>query len=85
MNRIQIYGIVFVLLGFFLRYMMNRRRFKRKNKYAVQEWETYEKKTVYLFLESVVRFIGLLLILFGIYLFGMEMLNKYLVQHYWHK
>lgn len=76
MSRIQIYGIVIAIVGFLLRYLMNRRKFNRNNQYGVQMWQSFEQKNTHLFFEKIVRIIGLLLILGGLVLVGVEVFNK---------
>ncbi|RZK31407.1 MAG: molybdenum ABC transporter permease [Hymenobacter sp.] len=69
-----IFGIVLAVLGYALRYLMNRRAFNRRNAAGVEEFKSFEAATGTRFLEgagrklgSVLLFVGLVLAAFGFF------------------
>ncbi|SMO72307.1 hypothetical protein SAMN06265171_105219 [Chryseobacterium rhizoplanae] len=51
--EILIKGIVFLLLGFGLRYWINRRKFNRRNVAGLEGFSNYEKATFINFIERI--------------------------------
>jgi len=66
-KSVELFGILIVLAGLMLRYWMNRRRFNRRNVAGVQVFSSYEKRVVLTFGERLLKLLGLVFILFGIY------------------
>lgn len=64
-----IISIVFLLLGFSLRYWINRRKFNRRGVAGLEGFSSYEKATVTRFLERIGKLLSLLFILIGILFF----------------
>jgi hypothetical protein len=64
----QVFGIIVVLVGFALRYWVNRRRFNRRNFAGLQTFNSYEQKVTVKLFERIVKLVGLGVIAFGIFL-----------------
>ncbi|WP_312079385.1 molybdenum ABC transporter permease [Chryseobacterium sp.] len=66
-----IISIVFLLLGFALRYWINRRKFNRRGVAGLEGFSSYEKATAVRFLERIGKIVSIFLILIGIlFLYG---------------
>ena len=63
-----VFGILLVVLGYALRYLMNRRAFNRRNAAGVEEFKSYEAATGTRLLEGTGRKLGTLLIIVGLLL-----------------
>ena len=63
-----IFGIVLAVLGYALRYFMNRRAFNRRNAAGVEEFRSFEAATGTRFLEGAGRKLGTLLLVAGLLL-----------------
>ncbi|MBT2561333.1 molybdenum ABC transporter permease [Pedobacter sp. ISL-68] len=74
-TSVQVYGTVILIIGLVLRYFMRRRRFNRNNAFGVQEFKSFEHKSVVQPLERLVRIIAAALILFGALLLIVEWYN----------
>ena len=60
------FGLFIALLGFGLRYFINRRAFNRRNAAGVEMFSSYESATGNRFLEGLGRLLGFLLIISGL-------------------
>lgn len=65
---VLILGIFLFIGGGLLRYFVGRNRFNRVNAFGVQGFRNYERKTFTVFFEMILRVIGLLSMLAGIFL-----------------
>ncbi|CAI8894939.1 molybdenum ABC transporter permease [Chryseobacterium sp. IT-36CA2] len=61
-----IISIVFLLLGFSLRYLINRRKFNRRGVGGIEEFSSYEKATVLRYVERFGKWIAYILIAIGL-------------------
>jgi hypothetical protein len=68
MERVQIYGIVLLVIGAAMRYWVNRRRFNRRTITGIQVFSNYEKAVTLTYFEKLVKLAGLLILGFGILL-----------------
>lgn len=68
MDKLMI-SIVFLLLGFLLRYWINRRKFNRRGVAGLEGFSNYEKATAVQFLERLGKILSIFLILIGILFF----------------
>lgn len=68
MERVQIIGVVLLLIGMAMRYWVNRRRFNRRTITGMQVFNSYEKALAQTWLEKLVKLAGLALVLFGLLL-----------------
>jgi len=62
-------AIVFLLLGFLLRYWINRRKFNRRGVAGLEGFSSYEKAIAIQFLERLGKILSIFLILIGILFF----------------
>jgi hypothetical protein len=72
-SAVQAYGIILLVIGMAARYLVNRRRFNRRSR--IQPYVNYEQSEARSFIEGLVKFIGLLMVLFGLYLIVIEYEN----------
>lgn len=79
-SAVQFYGVILLLIGLSIRYFTNRKRAYRFNRHGVEEFNSYEQKTLLRSLESLLRFIALPLILFGLFLVLVGRYNKKTVE-----
>jgi uncharacterized membrane protein len=63
-----VFGIILVVLGYVLRYMMNRRAFNRRNAAGVEQFKSFEAATGTRFLEGAGRLLATVLIFGGVIL-----------------
>jgi uncharacterized membrane protein len=75
-SKVQVYGIILLIIGVAIRYFINRRRFNRTNEAAVQIFKSFEHKTFIRPLESIFKLIAMALILFGFLLIAIECYNR---------
>ncbi|MGE8535770.1 MAG: molybdenum ABC transporter permease [Chryseobacterium sp.] len=61
-----IISIVFLLLGFSLRYLINRRKFNRRGVSGIEEFSSYEKATILRYVERFGKWIAYILIAIGL-------------------
>lgn len=61
-----VFGVLLAVFGFFMRYMMNRRAFNRRNTAGIEEFKSFEQATGSKFLEGVGRLAGSALIVIGL-------------------
>ncbi|UTG62125.1 molybdenum ABC transporter permease [Elizabethkingia anophelis] len=61
-----IISIVFLLLGFSLRYLINRRKFNRRGVGGIEEFSSYEKATILRYVERFGKWIAYILIAVGL-------------------
>jgi hypothetical protein len=69
MASIKILAIVIFIIGAALRYLMNRRRFNRRNFTGAEEFKNYEHKTGTEVVEKVIKIIAWLLMIGGAFLY----------------
>ena len=62
------FGILVFVLGFGLRYFINRRAFNRRNAAGVEIFNSYESATGNRFIEGIGRILGLLIMLGGLFI-----------------
>jgi uncharacterized membrane protein len=65
-NMTLIFAIIFLVVGFFLRFQINKRRFNRRNMAGVEEFKSYGSAYTTQIIEKFGRYAGLLLIIVGI-------------------
>lgn len=63
-----ILGIISIVIGLAIRYIINRRRFYRRNVAGLETFSSYEKSVVTNILEHIGRLIAFVLIIFGAFL-----------------
>lgn len=61
-----IISMVFLLLGFTLRYWINRRKFNRRGVGGIEEFSSYEKATMLRYFERFGKWIAYILIAIGL-------------------
>lgn len=61
-----IISIVFLLVGFSLRYLINRRKFNRRGVGGIEEFSSYEKATILRYIERLGKWIAYILIAIGV-------------------
>ena len=59
-------GSIIALIGFGLRYFLNRRAFNRRNMAGLQEFSSFESATATRFVEGIGRLISLVFIIAGL-------------------
>ena len=59
-------GIIFLAVGFILKYWVNRRRFYRRNQFGVEEFKSFTRSRIISLIEGVTGAVGWLLIIVGI-------------------
>lgn len=64
-----IISITFLLLGFSLRYWINRRKFNRRGVAGIKGFSSYEKGTFVRFFERIGKILSIIFILIGILFF----------------
>ena len=62
-----IWAILFIAGGFALRFQINKRQFNRRNAAGVEEFQSYGSAYTTQMLEKVGRWVGLFLIIMGIF------------------
>lgn len=75
-TTVQWYGIVLIVVGLALRYIVGRNRFYRRNQTGLQTYENYNKSLAIPLFERLLKVLGTLLLLGGLFLFAMELYNK---------
>jgi hypothetical protein len=70
-----VWGILFLVGGFFLRFQINKRQFNRRNAAGVEEFKSYGNAYTIQIMEKIGRWVGLFLIVIGLmfaisFLFG---------------
>ncbi|NRS87719.1 hypothetical protein HNQ02_000626 [Flavobacterium sp. 7E] len=68
MNPALFLSIVSLLIGFSLRYWINRRKFYRRSPMGVEGFSSYEKAVVITFFERVIKWISFIIIVFGLFM-----------------
>jgi hypothetical protein len=61
-------GIIICGIGFFLCYVVGRRRFNRRGIGGLQQYHSYGTAIITTLLEKLVKFIGIILLLIGLWL-----------------
>lgn len=75
-TAVQVYGIIILIAGLAIRYFVNRRKFNRRNQFAVETFRTYEHKTFSFIFEKLLMYIAWPLILIGLFIFFMGWVSK---------
>lgn len=68
MSHIQVYGIVLLIFGFLVRYIIGRRKFNRRGLAGLQEFKSYGWAVIVTAMETILNWIGNFCILFAIFL-----------------
>lgn len=71
MISINVIASFILILGLGLRYLVNRRKFNRRNFSGVEAFKSYEHKTSARFIDQLLKLLAWLLILGGAILFFM--------------
>jgi len=71
MVLLQILAIAVVLVGSYIRFKINKRRFNRRNVVGIETFSSYEKAKLTQYGEGLAMFMSWLLIIVGILLFIM--------------
>jgi hypothetical protein len=79
-SAVQVYGIILLVIGIAARYLVNRRRYNRR--ISIQPYVIYEHSEARTFIEGLVKFIGLVMVLFGLYLIVIEWENHRVSDQY---
>ena len=61
----NIYGIIFLLIGVFIRYQIGKRRFNRRNIAGLQIYTSYLKGQITATIETLLNLLGILFIVLG--------------------
>lgn len=70
MNKLLIIGVIGLLLGFILRYWIDRRKFYIKNSSGIEGFSSFEKSVFTRFFEQILKWSSYVFIIIGvIYLF----------------
>ena len=75
-TNVQIYGIVAIVIGLFIRYQVGRRRFNRRNGAGVQQFGSYNKALMTTATERLFIIVAGLLLIGGIILILVELYNN---------
>lgn len=62
----NIYGIIFLLIGVFIRYQIGKSRFNRRNIAGLQIYTSYLKGLIIATIEKLLNFFGMLCIVLGL-------------------
>ncbi len=73
----KIIGIIFIVAGIALRYWVNKRRFDRRAITGLEMFSSYGKARLTVFLERLIKLLGLLLIAGGGILVLLSMMSPY--------
>ena len=63
-----VWAILFIVGGFVLRFQINKRQFNRRNAAGVEEFKSYGNAYGTQILEKIGRWVGVFLIIIGIFL-----------------
>lgn len=74
---LEIVGVVLVITGIIIRYMIGRNRFNRRSITGVETFSSYERMNLTRLLEWLGSIIGLLLIIGGIIMVVLALLNHH--------
>lgn len=77
----KIFGIIFVIAGFTLRYWLGKRAFNRRAITGLEGFKSYENMQLTKLLEGIIRLSSVVLILGGIILFLLSLISLYSVHH----
>jgi len=76
-TRVEIYGAIAIIAGFLLVYYVFHKRFKRSGVAGTQYYDSSVKAFAVPAFEGLLRRIGILMILAGLFLIGIEQYNRY--------
>lgn len=74
---ILVLGIICVVAGWLLRRAVNRRRFYRRGPFGLQEFDSYNKMDFTTGGENMVKLLGLLLMIGGLFVISIYGFNKW--------
>jgi uncharacterized membrane protein YidH (DUF202 family) len=63
-----LWAIIFIVGGFYLRFQINKRQFDRRNMAGVEEFKSYGNAYTTRMIEKVGRYVGVFLIIIGIFM-----------------
>lgn len=75
-TTVLILGIILIMLGFIIRYIVGRRRFYRRTFGRTQQFENYNKALVIPIVEKFLLILSTLMILAGLFLTGLWYYNS---------
>lgn len=75
-TTVQWYGIVLIVAGLSFRNIVGRNRFNRRGVGGLQGYDNYNKALATTIFERLLKILGTLLILGGIFLYAVEWYNK---------
>lgn len=67
MDSNLIISVAFLVIGLILNYSINRRRFNRRNSSGLQQFSSYESSVLTRFIETIGKFIAILLMAVGLF------------------
>lgn len=59
-------GVLLLVSGLVIRYIINRRRFNRRGEGGLQHFKSYERATVITFIEKIIMLLSMILLLVGV-------------------
>ncbi len=62
----NIYGIIFLLIGVFIRYQIGKRRFDRRNIAGLQIYSSYLKGLITTVIETLLNLLAIVFVIFGL-------------------
>lgn len=75
-TTVQWYGIILIAVGLALRYIVGRNRFNRRGPAGLQQYDSYNRALGTSLFERLLKILGTLMILGGIFLYAVEWYNK---------
>ncbi|WP_345329398.1 molybdenum ABC transporter permease [Mucilaginibacter defluvii] len=79
---VLILGIILTVVGYILRYQVNRRKFYRRNAAGVELFKTYAGYRVTTKVEGLLKLIGFVLIFAGLFFIAVHFFNNNMARHY---
>lgn len=58
-------GILLLISGLLIRYIVNKRRFNRRGEGGLQHFKSYERATVITFIEKIIMMLSMIMLLVG--------------------
>ncbi|WP_199119914.1 hypothetical protein [Pedobacter sp. ASV28] len=81
-TTVQWYGIILIAVGLILRYIVGRNRFNRRGVGGLQHYDSYNRALATTLFEKILKLIGTLLLLAGLFLYAVEWFNKRSAEKY---
>lgn len=75
-TAVQWYGVILLAVGLLLRFIVAQNRFNRRGVGGLQQFSSYPKALAVSSFEGLLKFIGFILILTGLFLYAVEWYNK---------